>query len=145
MASAQLTLNLSPDHDNEELRSIKRDVRFVAETVSAILENLPVQRRPLSDATKALHVRAVALRRNGYCPCCQRTLVCGHDGRLPAAEFDHWFGRHRNGVTETWLVCSDCNRRLETPEFKTEKRSCFDAYQAALRPFLEDGQSDMFH
>ena len=44
--------------------------------------------------------------------------------------------RNQNRVTQTWLVCAECNQRLLDTEFKSEARSAFESYQAALRPFL---------
>jgi hypothetical protein len=123
--------------DENALERVQRDVRFVAQTVTAILDGLPIQRRPLADSTKALHVRVTWLRRNGYCPCCQQADVCGVDGKLAGTEFDHWYGRSRNRPEETWLVCRDCNRQLENTEFKASMRSAFEAYQFALRPFTD--------
>jgi hypothetical protein len=142
----QLNLNLAPpDPDREnELGSIRKDLRFVVDAVASILDNLPVQRRPPSDATKDLHVRVTMERRAGFCPCCEEAVVCGAGGKLPGAEFDHWFGRYRNGSAETWLVCGPCNRRLERPAFKTERRSAFEAYQLAVRQFTNRGQPDLF-
>ncbi len=126
------------------MERIHRELRFVASTMVSILDNLPAQRRTLSDSTKTLHARVTWLRRNGYCPCCQRAPVCDHNGKLMGAEHDHFYGRHRNGPDETWLVCGSCNRSLEVADFKTQARSAFEAYQAALRLFLEDGQSRLF-
>ena len=98
---------------DDPLVRLRRDLQFVSETVVTILESLPVQRRPIPEWAKALHVRVTLARRNGFCPCCQQTQVCSADGRADGAEFDHFYGRHRNGPGETWLVCGDCNRRLE--------------------------------
>jgi hypothetical protein len=108
--------------------------------VTAILDSLPVQRRPLSDATRAVHVRVTWERRNGFCSCCQLVPVAGPEGKLATAEFDHCYARHRNRAEETWLVCSNCNRRLESTPYKASVRSAFEAYQLALRPFLDGGQ-----
>ena len=88
-----------------------------------------------------LHAKVIWLRRSGFCPCCQQVPVCNEQGKLSGAEFDHFYARHRNAAHETWLICSECNRRLETTDFKTGARSAFESYQQALRPFLEDGQS----
>src|SRR5687768_2430996 len=91
--------------ENHTLYELRRDLRFVANTVTAILDSLPIQRRPLSEAAKAMHVEVTWVRRNGLCPCCQREPVCGPEGRLPGSEFDHWYGRSRNRPEESWLVC----------------------------------------
>jgi hypothetical protein len=55
--------------------------------------------------------------------------VCRDGEKLPGAEFDHFFARHRNGAEETWLVCGSCNRRLEAVVYKTAVRATFEAYQ----------------
>jgi hypothetical protein len=145
----QQDLGLDADEtsgDDGALERVQRDLRFVAQTVTAILDGLPIQRRPLAESTKALHVRVTWLRRNGYCPCCQQADVCGVDGKLPGAEFDHWYGRSRNRPEETWLVCRDCNRQLENTDFKAAMRSAFESYQLAVRPFLggRRAQQDLF-
>jgi len=137
----QLALIIPEDSAIERLH---RDARFVSDTVAAILESLPVQRRPIPDWAKALHVRVTLLRRNGYCPSCQQTPVCSADGKNAGAEFDHWYGRHRNGPGETWLVCGECNRRLENTSFKSSVRSAFEAYQDAVTKFLAAGQNRLF-
>lgn len=129
--------------EDSALERLHRDVRYVSETVSVILESLPVQRRPLSEWTKALHIRVTLLRRNGFCPCCQQLVVCSPEGRAEGAEFDHWYARYRNGPEETWLVCAPCNRALEGTGYKVALRSAFEAYQQALRPFLS-GQRELF-
>jgi hypothetical protein len=79
-----------------------------------------------------------------FCPCCQEIQICTADGKLPGAEFDHWYARHRNGPEETWAVCQACNARLETTYFKASVRGTFEAYQLALRPFLATGQGNLF-
>jgi hypothetical protein len=61
-------------------------------------------------------------------------------GRLEGAEFDHWHTRNQARVTQTWLVCRDCNRHLNVTDFKAAARSAFESYQQALRPFLMNRQ-----
>jgi hypothetical protein len=143
----QLTLSLWDPQESiaiQPLDRIERSLNFLSATTAAILDGLPVQRRPLAESTKGLHLRVTCLRRNGYCSCCQRVRVCDVERRLPGAEFDHWYGRHRNGPEETWLVCGACNRELETTQYKSGVRSSFEAYQHALRAFLQDGQRELF-
>jgi hypothetical protein len=62
--------------------------------------------------------------------------VCTEAERLPGAEFDHWYSRNQNRVTQTWLVCAECNRQMLDTDFKSGARSAFESYQTALRPFL---------
>jgi hypothetical protein len=142
----QLTLTLpsAAEPEDQAISRIERSLSFLSAATAAILDGLPVQRRPLSESTKALHLRVIALRRSGYCPCCQQVKVCTIEGRLPGSEFDHWYGRQRNGPEETWSVCTACNRELETPSFKAGARSSFEAYQQALKPFLLESQRELF-
>jgi len=129
---------------DDPLVRLRRDLQFVSETVVTILESLPVQRRPIPEWAKALHVRVTLARRNGFCPCCQQIEVCSAEGRAEGAEFDHFYGRHRNGPGETWLVCGECNRRLENTAFKANARSAFEAYQDAVTKPLAVGQNKLF-
>ena len=46
------------------------------------------------------------------------------------------FCRSKNRVTQTWLICGECNGKLRDTDFKAEMRSAFESYQQALRPFL---------
>lgn len=118
-----------------QVESIEAGQRTIVDELREIRQNLPQQRRPLSPKTQALHIAVTLARRNGVCPCCQETPVCAASGRLPGAEYDHFFGRNQNRTTQTWLVCADCNQRLVDSEFKAAARSAFEAYQQAVRPF----------
>ncbi|HUQ90822.1 MAG TPA: hypothetical protein VM120_04005 [Bryobacteraceae bacterium] len=122
----------------------ERQLRFIGAAVTQILRSLPVQRRALADGTKEAHLQVTLARRSGFCPCCQQVKVCSPYGRLEGAEYDHFYGRHRNGPDETWLVCGACNRQLEDPAFKGAMQPCFLAYQIALRCFEDDRQATLF-
>ncbi len=128
----------------EQVERIASTQRFIAAAVVEIRKNLPMQRRPLSERTRNLHVQAVLTRRNGLCPCCQETTICNADGKLPGAEFDHWYSRSQNRPQQTWLVCEECNRQLRNHEFKAAARSAFESYQQALRPFLVGRQESIW-
>ena len=120
----------------DRVESIHATQRSLTVELRDIRANLPVQRRPLSKRAQQLHVLATWTRRNGLCPCCQSEPVCTETGRNETAEFDHWYGRNQARVTQTWLICRECNRRLTDSEFKSGARSAFESYQQALRPFL---------
>ena len=139
-------MEIGPGRTNEKsaIDELRRDVKFVAEMVSTVLDNLPIARRPLSDSVRALHVRVVWERRSGYCPCCQRVQVCNAEGKLAGAEFDHFFARNRSAASESWLVCGSCNQQLEAPWYKQSAQSAFAAYQQALQPFLADDNRQLF-
>jgi hypothetical protein len=118
------------------LEIVRNRVELIHEELRDIKVSLPIQRRPLSRRTQQLHITATLSRRGGFCSCCQETPVVDANGRLPGAEFDHWYGRHQNRVTQTWLVCSACNARLNDSNFKAAARSAFESYQQALKPLL---------
>jgi len=120
----------------DRVESIHASQRTVVEELRTIKIALPMQRKPLSKRAQALHILATSTRRNCLCPCCQEVPVCTDLGRLEGAEYDHFFNRNQNRVTQTWLVCGECNRRLIDSEFKAGARSAFESYQAALRPLL---------
>ena len=120
----------------DRVESIHAGQRTMVEELRDIKANLPKQRKPLSKRAQGIHIRVTAARRNGLCPCCQDTAVCTEMERLPGAEYDHWYSRNQNRVTQTWLVCSDCNAKLLDTDFKAAARSAFEAYQAAVRPLL---------
>jgi hypothetical protein len=124
----------------DRVESIHAGQRAVAADLRDIRLNLPLQRRPLSKRSMEIHVQVIARRRNGICPCCQIEPVCTEGGRLDGAEFDHWYSRNQNRVTQTWLVCGKCNRHLLDTDFKAAARSAFEAYQQALRPFMGSRQ-----
>jgi hypothetical protein len=80
-------------------------------------------------------------KRGGLCPACESVRVCDETGRLPGAEYDHWYSRHRNRAEETWLICQHCNAQLNrSTEFKAGVRSAFESYQLALRRAIQTRQ-----
>lgn len=120
----------------DKVDSLHAGQRSIAEELRGIKTSLPMQRRPLSQRTQSIHIQVTLTRRNGLCPCCQETPVCTEAGRLPGAEYDHFFARDKNRVTQTWLVCGQCNQRLMDTDFKAAAQPAFMAYQAAVRPAL---------
>ncbi|MCU1326975.1 MAG: hypothetical protein JWN34_2345 [Bryobacterales bacterium] len=124
----------------DRVESLHAGQKAVQVELKEIRKNLPQQRRPLSTRTQDIHVRATWARRNSLCPCCQDAPVCSAAIRLDGGEFDHRYSRAQNLVTQTWLVCRDCNQRLLDTGFKAAARSAFEAYQMALRPFLGNRQ-----
>jgi len=111
------------------------------EQLKDIRSSLPMQRRPLSMWVQQVHIEVLNAKRGGLCPCCEETPVCTVAGRLPGAEFDHWFARNRARAEETWLVCSSCNAKLNETAFKASVRSAFESYQLALGRVLQARQS----
>lgn len=113
----------------------------ICEQVKDLRDALPMQRRPLSRWVQQIHVEVLNAKRGGLCPCCESVRVCDETGRLPGAEYDHWYSRNRNRAEETWCVCAICNQRLNDTGFKASVRSAFESYQLALRRVLQAQQS----
>ena len=124
----------------ERLDRLHSGQNLLSAQVKDLRESLPVQRRPASHWTRAMHISVVQSKRNGFCPCCQKTRIVNEEGSLPCLQIDHWFARNRAYITETWAVCSDCNASLNNPDFKTAHRSAFESYQVAVRLALHERQ-----
>jgi len=121
------------DEHAQRLERIHYGQLTLCAQVKDLRESLPMQRRSLSRWAQQIHIDVINTRRNGLCPCCQETAVCNRDGRLPGAEYDHWYTRNRARAEATWLICGTCNARLNDTDFKASVRSAFEAYQIALR------------
>src|SRR5579872_1682602 len=134
-APEQLPLIRMLEIVRDRVESIHASQHTIEQQLKNIAVSLPVQRKPLSRRSQELHIRVIAARRNGLCPCCQTTPVCTELGRMAGSEFDHWYSRNQNRVTQTWLVCAECNQKLLDTDFKSSARSSFESYQLALRPF----------
>jgi hypothetical protein len=125
-----------------KLDRIQSGQLHLCEQVKDLRDSLPVQRRPLGRWAQQIHVEVLNAKRGGLCPACESVRVCDETGRLPGAEFDHWYSRNRNRAEETWLVCQGCNARLSNnTEFKASARSAFESYQLALRRLLQTHQT----
>jgi hypothetical protein len=74
----------------------------------------------------------------GFIPECRSDSF--RNERSASPESPHWYSRNQNRVTQTWLVCGDCNRRLLDTDFKAAARSAFESYQQALRPLMGNRQ-----
>ena len=118
------------------VESIHAQQRDLAAGLRDIKASLPMQRRPVSKRVQSIHITATLVKRAGLCPCCQEARIVDDRGRLPGAEFDHWYSRDKNRAHQVWLVCAACNGALVNTEFKAAARSAFESYQAALRPLL---------
>jgi predicted nucleic acid-binding Zn-ribbon protein len=131
------------DRHDAKLERLQSTQFTVCEQLRDLRLSLPMQRRPLSQWVQRIHVEVLNAKRGGLCPCCEETKVSNEDGRLPGAEYDHWYSRNRARAEETWLVCGGCNQRLNDTEFKASVRSAFESYQLALRRVLQTRQTTL--
>jgi hypothetical protein len=78
---------------------------------------------------KAIHICVCDKCMNGICPCCQSEKIVANGEKLPNLAFDHFYGRDKRKLKETWPVCTTCNQQLEIPDIRASKLSNFQAYQ----------------
>jgi hypothetical protein len=134
-------INERMDRQESSIERLRSTQLTVCEQLKDLRASMPMQRRPLSKWAMQIHIEVTNAKRNGLCPCCQEVPVCNEHGRLPGAEYDHFFARNRARAEETWIACSLCNQRLNNPEFKSAARSAFEAYQQALVRVLQARQT----
>ena len=93
------------------------------------------RRLPLTRSTREAHFITVA-RHGGYCPCCEHTVITDGD-RFTGENEDHWYGRNKRRVDQTWIVCAECNARMERDSvYKQSRYAQFMAYQSRLAQTL---------
>jgi len=124
----------------DRIECIHAGQKTISAELKDIKSNLPLQ--PLSVRAQEVHIQVISLRRNCLCPCCQIEPVCSPLERLNGAEYDHYFSRDQKRVTQTWLVCQECNRKLIDTDFKAASRSAFESYQQALKTFMSYNRQD---
>ncbi len=116
----------------------KQDQRFgqLMTIVERIDDRTKGTREEIRDEDKR-HIIAVVDRRfGGACPCCMNTKVTSQGKRIPdVSQFDHFHHRSMASLTEVWLVCKQCNRRLRDRKpsgFWMQKTSAFQHFQQVM-------------
>jgi len=95
--------------------------------------------KPIDHSTKLLHIDCLWRRHAGICPRCKRTVIVDADGVIaPEFEIDNNFAPWKNGLTETWPLCSRCNQEVESPDARQGCQDDFNSYQKSLRVHRED-------
>lgn len=121
---------IEPVHTDLAAR-LDQALAIMNELRKAVASSAETKRKDPSAETKRIHIQTVAKFHRGLCPCCHSAQVVS-DGKLTADGcFDHKTGnRAKNGLHETWLVCSKCNADFERPGFPQQRRDVkFAAYQ----------------
>lgn len=92
-------------------------------------------RKALSVKTVNQHIFIIQERFGGLCPCCQKNQVVLPSGRLTnEAEKDHWFARYKNGLHDTWIICSQCHNNLTRDIWtRADKQRAFNHYQDIVK------------
>ena len=71
-----------------------------------------VHRKTPTIETKRLQTLAV-IKQGGLCPCCFRTRLFSESGEvIEQGEFDHYGLRSEASLTDVWLICRPCHKRL---------------------------------
>lgn len=89
-----------------------------------------VRRYEFSQENKSKMVHVLAVRYNGFCPCCYENQVY-KNGEFNG-EHDHWYAPNRNTIKDGWPVCVDCNVALKDITFRQQHADKFTNYQAVL-------------
>ena len=93
--------------------------------------------KPFTARTRRLHQQHVCSQYAGMCPCCRVVQIVKENAeRLPTCNDEHYSGRAKNKLHQTWLTCADCNQRLLDLDYHGAKHQVFVNYQDSLRHFL---------
>jgi hypothetical protein len=135
-APAQQLLKPLLDHVSDHLRPLVVEVDHVKQRQDRIeikVDNFI--RKPFTKSVRANH-RAYIRRCGGLCPCCMAVPLWVNSQWVNYEE-DHWYNRGKRGQFQTWIICRECNRRLEhDSEYKRFKTPMFEAYVQGLCSFL---------
>ena len=95
--------------------------------------------KPFTVTTRALHIAVIESQYNGMCPCCRSVKIVENAEKLQTANDEHFGGRQKNAVKDTWITCAGCNQQLKDPDFHGLKYGAFLSYQDA-RKFYESSR-----
>lgn len=148
LAAQQAHTDCKVDQIGTDVIQIKATTERIDDKVDKVLskadEILTTQqhrRKKVKWKDEMRHQACVQLRWAGYCPCCHFVrIVYSEDGlRTSEFEIDHWFGRHKAALKDTWAVCHDCNMKLSDSAYKRSKYPEFQAYQNTMAAFQDPG------
>jgi hypothetical protein len=132
----------------QEIEPVKNDVQELKQIV--LTESADIKReiregrqkykwKPIAQTDKLLHIDCLWKRHAGICPRCKRTVIVDEHGVLTADfEIDHNFAPWKNAITETWPLCSRCNKEVDAAEARQACQDDFHSYQKSLRAHRED-------
>jgi len=131
-----------------ELRILRGEVGEVKEIVHTEAADIKREIRegrqkyrwkPIDHTDKMLHIDCLRRRHAGICQRCKRTVIVDKDGVItPEFEIDHNFAPWKNAITETWPLCSRCNKEVDAAEARQACQDDFHSYQKSLRAHRED-------
>lgn len=118
----------SPHQATPEIKKLERTLCEYDKRLLELEIKTERRQRPKRKVVN-VHKGAVKNLYGNRCPCCM--------GDLKKPELDHFFSRSWGGVTDTWLICSECNQGLYQGRLvRAEILPRFQAYQAHLKSFL---------
>lgn len=137
MAIRELVKPLSVrfDYQDREIGEVKGQVAALAQDMSDVKATLLkiTPRRDITKRVKEEHLDAIELM-GGRCPCCSVSAIVLNGQASAFMEFDHFFARNRNALTETWPICKPCHSDFSSGRVsRSERQSAFDAYQGKLK------------
>lgn len=145
MDSRQERIEFQLAKQDRDLDSIKEDNKRAKLRLDAIEASVAKfeRRKKITSKTMRLHSKVVMLCYGGRCPCCGIRDVLG-DGAKVIGEGDHWRSVSDNRPSSTWLICRNCNERLDRePAFKMLSKSAFEVFQTrrlAVSPDSRQGK-----
>jgi len=126
---------------------VKTKVGKLENDVSDIKHHLSAwyPRRELKAKDKKTHRYICDKNYGGRCPCCHdaQILDTACHPIIGVLEYDHWYGNHKAGLTETWPVCRTCNHGVLKKGTRHKKNHAFLQYQEILELHVNP-QSDLF-
>jgi transposase-like protein len=126
------------------LSEVKTDVGDVKDTLRSmdgkldeLVEHARCERRRISKRDCLTHIEFLQRHRDGVCPACLTERIVVNGLKTADLQFDHWYGRWRCALKETWPVCSECNRRFSYDTgYKSSRTHAFEEYQYGLEIYL---------
>jgi Rha family phage regulatory protein len=130
----------------EEVKCLQRGLFGVQREVRRITFEYDARRKDLTRKTKTVHLCVLQKYHNGLCPICRKSNLIAESLKTSICEFDHWYGNHRNKITETWPLCVNCHDLLTSEAIARESVSdIFKSYQRDVQHYLGNtGQLVMF-
>jgi hypothetical protein len=115
------------DRTEGRVRDIETKVGRIEEASTRFMD------RPFTLRTRRIHAAVVESQYNGMCPCCRTVKIIENGARLPECNDEHFCGRQKNRLHQTWITCAGCNQKLRDVDFHGLKYGAFLSYQDALR------------
>jgi hypothetical protein len=133
------------------INDLRGDVSDLKSQVGAhdimLRQAMKMSRFDPKEKDKRICIVVCGQRYDGLCPCCKTIEICREGQKLSNLQIDHFFGPSKRKLTEIWPVCGgnaeSCNLRLEDPQFRMDKMSAFNEFQAWVRVYLTNSDKQL--